>query len=149
MRPQAQATLIKIVSSLLIATLITFCGIPVAQAHTKLIAANPAAASEVSEWPTQITLEFDEELQKKRWTPKQPKQKRVKLTEAEKKQRRRDYARAYYAKLSPGKKLLRAENARFRRIKKRDEQNFIKGGKMAFRKPGKIVKTPNELLVAL
>jgi methionine-rich copper-binding protein CopC len=45
------------------ATLIAFSGITVAQAHTKLISANPAAASEVSEWPTQITLEFDEELQ--------------------------------------------------------------------------------------
>ena len=63
MRAQPQATLIKIVSPLVIATLITFSGIPVAQAHTKLIAANPAAASEVSQWPTQITLEFDEELQ--------------------------------------------------------------------------------------
>lgn len=47
----------------MIATLVSFSGIPVAQAHTKLIAANPAAASEVSEWPTQITLEFDDELQ--------------------------------------------------------------------------------------
>jgi methionine-rich copper-binding protein CopC len=36
---------------------------PAAFAHTKLISANPSAASEVSEWPTQITLEFDEELQ--------------------------------------------------------------------------------------
>lgn len=53
----------KIFISTLIAALFTVSGSPTSQAHTKLIAANPAAASEVSEWPTQITLEFDEELQ--------------------------------------------------------------------------------------
>jgi methionine-rich copper-binding protein CopC len=60
MRVQPKTILVKIVSPLVMATLIAFSGITVAQAHTKLISANPAAASEVSEWPTQITLEFDE-----------------------------------------------------------------------------------------
>jgi methionine-rich copper-binding protein CopC len=32
-------------------------------AHTKLISASPAAGSTVENWPTQIILEFDEELQ--------------------------------------------------------------------------------------
>ena len=36
---------------------------PAAVAHTKLLSASPAAGSVVDVWPTQITLEFDEELQ--------------------------------------------------------------------------------------
>ena len=36
---------------------------PVAVAHTKLLSASPATGSVVDVWPTQITLEFDEELQ--------------------------------------------------------------------------------------
>lgn len=53
----------KIFAHFCVATLFALCGSSIAQAHTKLIEANPAAASEVSQWPTQITLEFDEELQ--------------------------------------------------------------------------------------
>ena len=34
-----------------------------AYAHTKLLSASPAADSTVENWPTQIILEFDEELQ--------------------------------------------------------------------------------------
>ena len=34
-----------------------------ASAHTKLLSASPAADSTVENWPTQIILEFDEELQ--------------------------------------------------------------------------------------
>lgn len=36
---------------------------PLAIAHTKLLNATPAAASEIDRWPSSITLEFDEELQ--------------------------------------------------------------------------------------
>jgi methionine-rich copper-binding protein CopC len=32
-------------------------------AHTKLVSASPAAGSTAENWPTQIILEFDEELQ--------------------------------------------------------------------------------------
>jgi methionine-rich copper-binding protein CopC len=32
-------------------------------AHTKLLTATPAAGSEIQDWPTSITLEFDDELQ--------------------------------------------------------------------------------------
>jgi methionine-rich copper-binding protein CopC len=53
----------KIFTHFLIAAFISISGSSISQAHTKLIVANPAAASEVSQWPTQITLEFDEELQ--------------------------------------------------------------------------------------
>jgi methionine-rich copper-binding protein CopC len=34
-----------------------------ATAHTKLLSEIPAAGSKVASWPTQITLEFDEQLQ--------------------------------------------------------------------------------------
>ena len=34
-----------------------------AYAHTKLVSASPAAGSTIENWPTQIILEFDEELQ--------------------------------------------------------------------------------------
>lgn len=63
MENSSQRILNKIFIPILVATFFAFFGSPSAQAHTKLIAANPAAASEVSQWPTQITLEFDEELQ--------------------------------------------------------------------------------------
>ena len=50
--------------ALLISLLILlFTAQPVALAHTKLLNATPAAASEIDTWPTSITLEFDEELQ--------------------------------------------------------------------------------------
>ena len=32
-------------------------------AHTSLVGANPAAGSQINIWPTQITLEFDDQLQ--------------------------------------------------------------------------------------
>ena len=63
MQNSAHINLARMFSSILVATLFTVSGTTFAQAHTKLIAANPAAAREVSQWPTQITLEFDEELQ--------------------------------------------------------------------------------------
>jgi len=43
--------------------LLVVTDVPAASAHTKLLSANPAAGSVVDVWPTQITLEFDEELQ--------------------------------------------------------------------------------------
>ena len=44
--------------------LLTLCiTIQPAYAHTKLVSASPAAGSTVENWPTQIILEFDEELQ--------------------------------------------------------------------------------------
>ena len=43
--------------------ILLFTSQPVALAHTKLLNATPAAASEIDTWPTSITLEFDEELQ--------------------------------------------------------------------------------------
>ena len=44
--------------------LITLCiTIQPAYAHTKLVSASPAAGSTAENWPTQIILEFDEELQ--------------------------------------------------------------------------------------
>ena len=50
--------------ALLISLLILlFTAQPVALAHTKLLNATPAAASEIDTWPTSITLEFDDELQ--------------------------------------------------------------------------------------
>ena len=63
MKNRTQRKSTKLFAHILVATLFAFSGSSIAQAHTKLIAANPAAASEVSQWPTQITLEFDEELQ--------------------------------------------------------------------------------------
>ena len=44
--------------------LLTLCiTIEPAYAHTKLVSASPAAGSTAENWPTQIILEFDEELQ--------------------------------------------------------------------------------------
>jgi methionine-rich copper-binding protein CopC len=52
-----------ITAALVIGLFPVFTSMPAAVAHTKLLSANPAAGSVVDVWPTQITLEFDEELQ--------------------------------------------------------------------------------------
>ena len=52
-----------ITAALVIGLFPVFTSMPAAFAHTKLLSANPAAGSVVDVWPTQITLEFDEELQ--------------------------------------------------------------------------------------
>ena len=48
---------------LLALLLLLFTQQPAAIAHTKLLNATPAIASEIDSWPPSITLEFDEELQ--------------------------------------------------------------------------------------
>ena len=63
MENSSQRILNKIFIPILVATFFAFFGSPSAQANTKLIAANPSAASEASQWPIQITVEIDEELQ--------------------------------------------------------------------------------------
>ena len=51
------------ISAVVIGLLTLLLTIQPAYAHTKLVSASPAAGSTVENWPTQITLEFDEELQ--------------------------------------------------------------------------------------
>jgi len=51
------------ISAVFIGLLTSLLTIQPAYAHTKLVSASPAAGSTVENWPTQITLEFDEELQ--------------------------------------------------------------------------------------
>jgi methionine-rich copper-binding protein CopC len=51
------------ISAVFLGLLTLLLTIQPAYAHTKLVSASPAAGSTVENWPTQITLEFDEELQ--------------------------------------------------------------------------------------
>ena len=51
------------ISAVFIGLLTLLLTIQPAYAHTKLVSASPAAGSTVENWPTQITLEFDEEVQ--------------------------------------------------------------------------------------
>jgi methionine-rich copper-binding protein CopC len=51
------------ISAVVIGLLTLLLTIQPAYAHTKLVSASPATGSTVENWPTQITLEFDEELQ--------------------------------------------------------------------------------------
>ena len=51
------------ISAVFIGLLTLLLNIQPAYAHTKLVSASPAADSTVENWPTQIILEFDEELQ--------------------------------------------------------------------------------------
>jgi methionine-rich copper-binding protein CopC len=53
----------RYISAVLIGLLTLLLTIQPANAHTKLVSASPAAGSTVENWPTQIILEFDEELQ--------------------------------------------------------------------------------------
>lgn len=54
---------VSITLAIVIGLVSAFFSMPMASAHTKLTASNPAAGSVVDTWPMQITLEFDEELQ--------------------------------------------------------------------------------------
>ena len=51
------------ISAVFLGLLTLLITIQPAYAHTKLVSASPAAGSTVEIWPTQIILEFDEELQ--------------------------------------------------------------------------------------
>ena len=51
------------ISAVFIGLLTLLLTIQPAYAHTKLVSASPSAGSTVENWPTEITLEFDEELQ--------------------------------------------------------------------------------------
>ena len=51
------------ISTVFLGLLTLFITIQPAYAHTKLISASPSAGSTLEIWPTQIILEFDEELQ--------------------------------------------------------------------------------------
>ena len=51
------------ISAVFIGLLTLLLTIQPAYAHTKLVSASPFAGSTVENWPTEITLEFDEELQ--------------------------------------------------------------------------------------
>ena len=51
------------ISAVFLGLLTLLITIQPAYAHTKLVSASPAAGSTVENWPTQIILEFDEELQ--------------------------------------------------------------------------------------
>ena len=51
------------ISAVVIGLLTLLLTIQPAYAHTKLVSASPSAGSTVENWPTEITLEFDEELQ--------------------------------------------------------------------------------------
>jgi methionine-rich copper-binding protein CopC len=53
----------RIISAVFTGLLTLLLTIQPAYAHTKLVSASPAAESTVENWPTQIILEFDEELQ--------------------------------------------------------------------------------------
>ena len=53
----------RIISAVFTGLITLILTIQPAYAHTKLVSASPAAGSTVENWPTQITLEFDEELQ--------------------------------------------------------------------------------------
>ncbi|MGI9171647.1 MAG: copper resistance CopC family protein [Candidatus Nanopelagicus sp.] len=53
----------RVPASLLTLLILLSAQQPAALAHTSLVSANPGIASEVDNWPTSITLEFDEELQ--------------------------------------------------------------------------------------
>jgi methionine-rich copper-binding protein CopC len=50
-------------SAAIVAMAIALSGTPqIAHAHTSLVSSDPAAGSTVTSWPTEISLEFDEEL---------------------------------------------------------------------------------------
>ena len=51
------------ISAVFLGLLTLLITIQPAYAHTKLVSASPVAGSTVENWPTQIILEFDEELQ--------------------------------------------------------------------------------------
>jgi methionine-rich copper-binding protein CopC len=51
------------ISAVFIGLLTLLLNIQPVYAHTKLVSASPTAGSAVENWPTQIILEFDEELQ--------------------------------------------------------------------------------------
>ena len=53
----------RIISAVFTSLLTLLLTIQPAYAHTKLVSASPTANSAVDNWPTQIILEFDEELQ--------------------------------------------------------------------------------------
>ncbi len=53
----------RIISVVFTGLLTLLLNIQPAYAHTKLVSASPTANSAVENWPTQIILEFDEELQ--------------------------------------------------------------------------------------
>ena len=53
----------RIISAVFTGLLTLLLNIQPAYAHTKLVSASPTANSAVENWPTQIILEFDEELQ--------------------------------------------------------------------------------------
>jgi len=53
----------RIISAVFTGLITLILTIQPAYAHTKLVSASPAAESTVENWPTQIILEFDEELQ--------------------------------------------------------------------------------------
>ena len=53
----------RIISVVFTGLLSLFLSIQPAYAHTKLVSASPPANSVEENWPTQIILEFDEELQ--------------------------------------------------------------------------------------
>jgi methionine-rich copper-binding protein CopC len=53
----------RIISAVFTGLITLILTIQPAYAHTKLVSASPTAGSTVENWPTQIILEFDEELQ--------------------------------------------------------------------------------------
>lgn len=53
----------RLLALLILVAPITFIATNTSMAHTKLVSASPPASSTVDSWPTQITLEFDGELQ--------------------------------------------------------------------------------------
>ena len=52
----------RLFSTLAIAALGLALSMPSSFSHTKLVSANPAAGSVITQWPDQISIEFDEDL---------------------------------------------------------------------------------------
>jgi methionine-rich copper-binding protein CopC len=53
----------KVLTLAVVGLVANLCAPSLAFAHTKLISSTPVAGSTVQSWPTQVSLEFDEELQ--------------------------------------------------------------------------------------
>jgi len=52
----------RLFSTLAITALGLALSMPSSFSHTKLVSANPAAGSVITQWPEQISIEFDEDL---------------------------------------------------------------------------------------